>query len=88
MTQKYQWHLVRTINGEWVSEEYAVYMTKRSGNMRLKDASRLGIKFSLHPAHDGNCWCFRHELESLIKAQKENAKNTKYRHECISREDV
>ena len=71
MTQKYQWHLVRTINGEWVSEEYAVYMTKR-----------------LHPAHDGNCWCFRHELESLIKAQKENAKNTKYRHECISREDV
>lgn len=43
MTQKYQWHLVRTINGEWVSEEYAVYMTKRSGNMRLKDASRLGI---------------------------------------------
>lgn len=77
MTQKYQWHLVRTINGEWVSEEYAVYMSKRSGNMRLKDASRLGIKLNLHPAHDGNCWCFRHELESLIKAQKENANKYK-----------
>lgn len=71
MTQKNQWHLVRTINGEWVSEEYAVYLTKRSGNMRLKDASRLGIRFNIHPAHDGNCWCFRHELESLVKAQKE-----------------
>ena len=77
MTQKNQWHLVRTINGESVSEEYAVYMSKRSGNMRLKDASRLGIKLNLHPAHDGNCWCFRHELESLIKAQKENANKYK-----------
>lgn len=73
MTQKNKWYLVRTTNGEWVSEEYAVYMTTRSGNIRQKEASRLGVKFNIHPAHDGNCWCFRHELESLINAQKENS---------------
>lgn len=60
-----EWSLVRNDNGEWVSNECAVFLS-RKGAAFLKATARQQGK-TIHIQHwvEGQYWCYRHELEAL-----------------------
>lgn len=59
------WHLIRNDNGEWISDEYAVFITPTEATFLKTKAEQQGT--SLHIQHwlGGQLWCYRHELEAL-----------------------
>ena len=60
-----KWHLVRNDNGEWISDENVIFLTKVEA-MSLQIKARLsGKKISFQHGYDGDLWCYKHELESF-----------------------
>ena len=59
-----KWHLVRNDNGEWISDENVVFLTKQEAR-HLEIMSRLsGKKLSIQHGCDGELWCYKHEFET------------------------
>ena len=60
-----QWQLVRNNNGEWISEEYAEFLTPLEvGILRVK-AAQQGIQLDVQHGADGQLWCYKHQLEAI-----------------------
>jgi hypothetical protein len=61
--QERKWHLVRNDNGEWISDENVVFLTKEEVR-HLEIMARLsGKKISIQHGIDGCWWCYKHKLE-------------------------
>ena len=57
-----QWHLIRNDNGEWISDENVVFLTKVEARS-LKIKSKLkGKKVAIQHGPEGSLWCYKHEL--------------------------
>lgn len=74
---KKNWQLIRTNNGEWISEEYAVFPDKLTACMYQLKASRLGIKLSKHAHYDGTTWYYKHEIEAIDAIVEKKEKEEK-----------
>ena len=60
-----QWHLIRNDNGEWISDENVVFLTKVEARS-LKIKSKLkGKKIAIQHGPEGSQWCYKHELITL-----------------------
>ena len=59
------WHLIRNDNGEWISDEYAVFLTPFEASILEARAGQQGKPFSVQHGAGGQLWCYRHELEAL-----------------------
>ena len=71
------WHLIRNNNGEWISDEYAEYLSTIDAAI-LK--SRYGNNISIQHGPDGSLWCYKHQLEELhqeTKIEKTKLRNLK-----------
>ena len=66
MHDKEKWHLIRNDNGEWISEEYAVFVNKNQLKMLQIKAAEMGKALSVQHGLDGNLWCYKHEIDQLI----------------------
>ncbi len=66
MHDKEKWHLIRNDNGEWISEEYAVFVNKNQLKMLQTKAAEMGKALSVQHGLDGNLWCYKHEIDQLI----------------------
>lgn len=66
MHDKEKWHLIRNDNGEWISEEYAVFVNKNQLKMLQTKAAEMGKSLSVQHGLDGNLWCYKHEIDQLI----------------------
>jgi len=60
-----KWNLVRNDNGEWISDENVVFLTKQEVR-HLQIMAKLSRKpLSIQHSADGELWCYKHEY-SLI----------------------
>ena len=59
------WHLIRNNNGEWISDEYAVFLTPFDASILEARAGQQGKPFSVQHGASGQLWCYRHELEAI-----------------------
>lgn len=63
--QKMNWHLVRNDNGEWISDDNVVFLTKLEARS-LKIKARLSQKaLSLQHGYDGELWCYKHQMDYI-----------------------
>lgn len=62
-----KWHLIRNDNGEWISEEYAVFVNKNQLKMLQTKAVEMGKSLSVQHGPEGGLWCYKHEIELLNK---------------------
>ena len=60
-----QWHLVRNNNGEWISEEYAEFLTPLEVGILQVKAAQQGIQLDVQHGADGQLWCYKHQLEAI-----------------------
>lgn len=55
-----EWHLVRNNNGEWISDEYAEFLTSFEVGILQVVAARQGIQLDVQHGADGQLWCYKH----------------------------
>ena len=58
-------HLVRNDNGEWISDEYAVIVTKMEADVLKTWAAKQSKTLSFQHGPDGSSWCYKHEIEQI-----------------------
>ena len=62
-----KWHLIRNDNGEWISDENVVFLTKEEARHLEIKARLAGKKLSVQHGYEGAFWCYKHEVDYLIK---------------------
>ena len=61
-----KWHLIRNDNGEWISDDNAVEVSKEDAQ-RLKNlAMRANKNLSIQHGMEGSLWCYKHEIDVII----------------------
>ena len=58
-------HLVRNDNGEWISDEYVVFVSKLEATVLRVYAAKQGKPLSIQHGQDGLLWCYKHEVEQI-----------------------
>ena len=64
-------HLVRNDNGEWISDEYAVFVSELEATVLRVYAAKQGKPLSIQHGQDGLLWCYKHEVETIDLTQRE-----------------
>lgn len=59
------WGLIRNDNGEWISDEYAVFLTQMDAICLKSRALNQGKELSIQHGVGGQLWCYRHEFEAI-----------------------
>ena len=65
MERTENFHLIRNDNGEWVSDEYAVFLTEMDACVLQIKAARQNLSLSVQHGSDKQLWCYKHELEAI-----------------------
>ncbi|MBR5983466.1 MAG: hypothetical protein IK025_07075 [Bacteroidales bacterium] len=60
-----QWSLIHTDNGEWISDEYAVFISQSVATQLKAIAGQQGKHLNIQHWTDGKLWCYRNELEKI-----------------------
>ena len=60
-----QWNLVRNNNGEWISGDYAEFLTPLEVGILQVKASQQGIQLDIQHGADGQLWCYKHQLDAI-----------------------
>ena len=59
------WHLIRNDNGEWVSEDKVVFLSRFEAGILQVLAAQNGKPFSIQHGPDNSLWCYKHEYEDI-----------------------
>jgi phosphoribosylformylglycinamidine (FGAM) synthase-like amidotransferase family enzyme len=84
-TQNEKLHLIHNDNGEWISDEYAVFVSKLEATVLRVYATNQGKPLSIQHGQDGLLWCYKHELEAIDLSQQ--VTKTKYRNLKVKKSD-
>ena len=60
-----QWHLVRNNNGEWISDDYAEFLTPLEVGILQVKAAQQGIQLDVQHGADGQLWCYKYQLDAI-----------------------
>ena len=60
-----KWHLVRNDNGEWISDENVVFLTKEEARHLQIKARLSGKSISIQHGYDGELWGYVNEVQNL-----------------------
>lgn len=60
-----KWHLIRNDNGEWISDENVVIVSKMEIGVLKAWAAKQGKTLSVQHGTDGILWCYKHEIEAI-----------------------
>lgn len=63
--QERNWHLIRNDNGEWISDENVVFLTKQEARSLQIKARLSGKTLSFQHGYDGELWCYKHEMDYI-----------------------
>ena len=63
--QERKWHLIRNDNGEWISDENAVFLTAVEARSLQIKAKLEGKKLSIQHGPEGTLWCYVNEVYNL-----------------------
>lgn len=72
-------HLIRNDNGEWISDEYAVFVSKLEVGVLKAWATKQGKALSVQHGSDGTLWCYKHEIEAIDFKTEKTTINRKLR---------
>lgn len=72
MDDKKDWHLIRNDNGEWISDDYAVFVDKNQLKSLQTEAAKMGKTLSVQHGPDGSLWYYKHEIDQLIENKQFN----------------
>ena len=69
-----QWHLIRNDNGEWISDEYIVFVSELEALVLQIEAARQRKPLAIQHGQEGSLWCYKHEVEAidLTPQEKDN----------------
>lgn len=62
-----KWYLIHTDNGEWISDDNVVILTKEEVEELKKKSLCKGVEISFQHCYDGLYWCFKHDI-ALLKS--------------------
>ena len=65
INEERKWHLVHNDNGEWISDENVIFLTKVEARSLQIKARLSGKKISIQQSYDGNFWCYVNEIKNL-----------------------
>ena len=63
--QERKWHLIRNDNGEWISDENAVFLTSAEARSLQIKARLAGKRLNIQHGPEGTLWCYKHELKTI-----------------------
>ena len=69
-----KWGLIRNDNGEWISDEYAVFFFLLYAICLKSRALSPGKELCIQPGGGGQLWCYRHEFEAIDLTEPKPAK--------------
>lgn len=64
-TNEKKWYLLRNYNGEWISSEKCVFLSRLEISILKTLASKDGKELHVQHGPDGSYWCYKHEVEML-----------------------
>ncbi len=73
------WGLVHNDKGEWISDKYAVFVSKLEVGVLKVWAAKQGKTLSVQHGPDGTLWCYKHEIEAIDFKVEETTINRKLR---------
>ena len=62
-TDEKKWYLLRNDNGEWISNENCVFLSRLEISILKTLASKDGKELHVQHGPDGSYWCYKHEVE-------------------------
>ena len=62
---KKRWSLIRNDNGEWISDEYVVFVSELEATVLRVYAAKQGKPLDIQHGQDGLLWCYKHEVEQI-----------------------
>lgn len=68
---KKRWSLIRNDNGEWISDEYAVFVSELEATVLRVCAAKQGKSLAIQHGQDGLLWCYKHEVEAIDLTTRE-----------------
>ena len=74
-----KWHLIRNDNGEWISDENVVIVSKMEIGVLKAWAAKQGKTLSVQHGTDGILWCYKHEIEAIDVKNEKTTINRKLR---------
>lgn len=60
-----KWHLVRNDNGEWISDENVVFLSKEETRHLQTKARLSGKSLNIQHGYDGELWCYKHDMKAI-----------------------
>ena len=69
-----EWGLIRNENGEWISDEYAVFLSQFDAICLKSRALHQGKELHIQHGAEGQLWCYRHELDAIDLTEPEPVK--------------
>ena len=63
--QDRKWNLIHNDNGEWISDDNAVDVSKEEIQRLKLMAMRANKNLSVQHGIEGRLWCYRHEVEAI-----------------------
>ena len=61
INEERKWHLVHNDNGEWISDENVIFLTKVEARSLQIKARLSGKKIYFQHSYDGELWCYKNE---------------------------
>lgn len=65
LEQNRKWHLIRNDNGEWISDDNAVEVSKEEVQHLKLMVMRANKNLSVQHGIEGRLWCYKHEINSI-----------------------
>ena len=60
-----KWHLIRNDNGEWISDDNAVGVSKEDAQRLKNIAMKARKSLSVQHGVEGCLWCYKHEINNI-----------------------
>lgn len=61
-----KWHLIRNDNGEWISDDNAVDVSRGEALILTGMSMRAKKRLSFQHGMEGNLWCYKHEIDEIL----------------------
>lgn len=66
LEQDRKWHLIRNDNGEWISDDNAVDVSRGEALILTGMSMRAKKRLSFQHGMEGNLWCYKHEIDEIL----------------------
>ena len=71
-TKNKDFHLIRTNNGEWISDEYAICNLSKEEILDYEHrAKKCGLPLDVNAGPDGTYWMYKHQCDAIERKGQE-----------------